>query len=150
MPVTMKVSILFFDSPRVMREMDRATRRALGKSGAFVRRRARTSIRKGKGVSRPGQPPKSHAGDIRRLLFFSLGPDRQSVVIGPQRYKEGEAPNLLEFGGTAVRQRIDRKTGKLGRKKVVVYRKRPFMGPALEAELPGVPDKWRNSIGGNL
>jgi len=145
--VYMKTRLLFFDSPIVMSAMDRATRQALGKIGAFVRRRARTSIRKGKKVSRPGQPPNSHAGDIRRLLFFAMGPDMDEVVIGPLRFKKGEAPNLLEFGGATVRTRIHT-SGKRGVKKVVVYRKHPFMGPAMEKEVPSMADKWRGSVGG--
>lgn len=145
--VYMKARLLFLDSPIVMNAMDRATRKALGKIGAFVRRRSRTSIRKGKGVARPGQPPNSHAGDIRRLLFFAMGPDMDEVVIGPLRFREGEAPNLLEFGGTTVRTRIHT-GGKRGVKKVSVYRKHPFMGPAMEKEIPSMADKWRGSVGG--
>lgn len=146
--LTMKVKMLFFDSPRVMRAMDRAARRALSKVGAFVRTRARSSMRRRKGVSKPGQPPSSHAGDLKRLLFFSYDPNTESVVIGPTRFKKGEAPSLLEFGGRAVRVR-KQSSGKRGRRQIVTYRKHPFMGPALEAELPNVPKQWRNSLRGN-
>ena len=145
--VYMKVRVLFFDSPLVVRKVDRANRRALGKAGAFVRRRAKTSIRSHKGTSPPGHAPYSHKMHLRRLLFFALGPAHDTVVIGPLRFKKGEAPNLLEFGGRAVRQRL-RSSGKLGPKKVVVYKKRPFMGPALDAEIPNLPNRWRNSVGG--
>ncbi len=147
--ITMRPRLMFFDSKIVMSHMDRAQRQALSKIGAFVRRRSRTSMKKNKkGISRPGKAPHSHAGDIRRLLFFAVGPDFDSVVIGPLRYKKGEAPNLLEFGGATVRQRVTTR-GKRGPKKVAIYKKHPFMGPALEAEVPTMSAKWRNSVGGN-
>ena len=43
--VDMKVKALFFDRPKVARAMTDARRRALSKSGAFVRRKAQTSMR---------------------------------------------------------------------------------------------------------
>lgn len=146
--LTMKVKLMFFDSPRVIRAMGRATRRALSKAGAFIRTRARTSIRKRKGISKPGKPPHSHVGHLRRLLFFSYEPDAQTVVIGPMKFGKGEAPSLLEFGGRAVRVR-KHTSGKRGRRQRVTYRKRQFMGPAMEAELPNLPKQWRNSLRGN-
>ena len=126
----MRVKLLFFDSPRVRRAMDTATRQALGRAGAFIRRRAKSSIRRRKGISQPGQPPHSHAGHLRRLIFF-----------GPVPFKQGEAPRLLEFGGT-----VTRRTRR--RRRRMTYRKHPFMGPALAAELPQLPQRWRNSVRG--
>lgn len=146
--LTLKFKMVFFNSARVIRAMDAATRRALTKVGAFIRTRAKTSIRKRKGVSRPGQPPHSHVGTLRRLLFFALGPDRKSVVVGPARFGAGKAPSRLEFGGKAIRI-SKHQSGKRGRRRIVRYRKRPFMGPALEAELPAIPSRWRNSLRGN-
>ena len=136
------MKMLFFDAPRVQRAMDQATRKSLSRAGAFIRQRAKTSIRKRKGISRPGSPPHSHAGHLRRLIFFAYDPGSESVVIGPVRFKAGEAPNLLEFGGRAVRE------GRSGRRRRVRYRRRPCMGPALAAELPELPSRWRNSVRG--
>ena len=102
--IQMRMKLVFFHSPRVRRAMDAATRRALSKAGAFIRQRAKTSIRKRKGVSRPGEPPHSHAGHLRRLIFFAWDPVAESMVIGPVPFKEGEAPHLLEFGGRTVRR----------------------------------------------
>ena len=137
----MRVKLLFFDSPRVRRAMDTATRQALGRAGAFIRRRAKSSIRRRKGISQPGQPPHSHAGHLRRLIFFSWDPAAESMVIGPVPFKQGEAPRLLEFGGT-----VTRRTRR--RRRRMTYRKHPFMGPALAAELPQLPQRWRNSVRG--
>ena len=63
-------------------------------------------------------------------------------MIGPVRFKQGEAPNLLEFGGTAKRVR----TG--GKQVIATYRPRPFMGPALEKEIPKLPAMWASSVKG--
>ena len=132
--IDMRMKLLFFDTPRVQREVDAATRRALGKAGAFIRQRARTSIR---------NPPSSHAGHLRRLIFFAYDPAGQTVVIGPVPFRKGEAPRLLEFGGTTTHR--SRSTGRTRRR---VYRKRSFMGPAMEAETPNLPGFFRNSVRG--
>ena len=142
--IQMQMKLLFFDVPRVRRAMDAATRRALGKAGAFIRRRAKTSIRKRKKVSQPGNPPHSHAGHLRRLIFFAYDPAGQTVVIGPVPFRKGEAPRLLEFGGVTTRR-----PGSAGRARRMVYRKRPFMGPAMEAEVPNLPGFFRNSVRGD-
>lgn len=52
----------FFDRKAVLAAVDKATLRVLSKFGAFVRRRAKSSIRKRKKASPPGQPPSSHSG----------------------------------------------------------------------------------------
>jgi len=141
--ITMRTKLLFFDSPRVQGAMDAATRRALSKAGAFIRTRAKSSIRKRKAVSRPGKPPSSHTGHLKRRIFFAADPVAESVVIGPTPYREGEAPSVLEFGEV-----VNRPTERRGKKRRMVYRKRPFMGPALEAEAPNLPSYWRNGIRG--
>lgn len=144
--VSMRVTGLFFDAPAVQRAMDKSKRQALSKAGAFIRRTAKTSIRAGKTVSKPGHPPHSHAGHLRRLLFFAYDLATASVVIGPARFKEAEAPNLLEKGGTVTRK-ISNARGRRRRVRMV-YRARPFMGPAMEKELPNLPKRWHNTIRG--
>lgn len=140
--ITMKAKSMFFDRKAVKGLMDKRTRQALSRAGAFVRQSARNSIRKRKAVSKPGQPPSSHAGHLKRLIWFAYDPEKQSVVIGPARFKEGEAPSLLEFGGKATRKR------KGGKRVVATYQPRPFMGPALEKELPKLPSHWVKSVKG--
>jgi hypothetical protein len=133
----------FFDSKKVLAAVDRAARRVLSKFGAFVRTRARTSIRKRKGVSLPGGPPHSHVGLLRRFLFFSYDPDNKSVVIGPAKISgtvDPDALPALEYGGSSTTE--DRR----GRKQRIAVKARPFMGPAFEAERPGLPAMWRDSV----
>jgi hypothetical protein len=132
----------FFDSKKVLAAVDRATRRVLSKFGAFVRTRARTSIRKRKAVSLPGGPPHSHTGLLRRFLFFSYDPDNKSVVIGPAKISgtvDPDALPALEYGGPSTVERG-------GRRERISVKARPFMGPAFEAERPGLPAMWRDSV----
>ena len=151
--INMKIKALFFDRPKVRRAVDRAKRRALSRAGAFIRQRARTSIRKRKGVSLPGQPPRSHEGSLRRLILFGFDRASDSVVVGPARLnRPGEAPSTLEFGGRATVTRRRTRPRKDG-KRVIESRRvriaaRPYMGPALQKELPNIPKAWANSVRG--
>ena len=140
--IRFEITKLFFDKKAVRDKVDAGTRRVLSKFGAFVRRTARSSIRKRKRASRPGQPPSSHTGLLKKFIFFGYEPAKRSVVIGPVRLTQkgrGEAPSLLEYGGsTKVKHRGTRKRAKV--------RPRPFMRPAFEKEQPKLPAMWRDSI----
>lgn len=134
----------FFDRKAVVDSVDRARLKVLSKFGAFVRRRAKSSIRKRKGVSPPAGPPSSHTGLLKKFLFFSYDPSSRSVVIGPARIGgtvDPDALPALEYGGESTV--VDRRGGK--RRKVTI-RPRPFMGPALDAERPGFPGMWADSV----
>jgi hypothetical protein len=131
---------LFFDRDAVVSAVDRGTRKVLSKFGAFVRQRAKTSIKKRKEISEPGQPPSSHTGLLRKNIFFVFSPQTRSVVIGPILLNKGtDAPRLLEYGGTVVRK----KGANFVR---MTYVARPYMRPAFEKELPNLPDMWLNSV----
>jgi len=133
---------LFFDTKAVRSKVDAATRRVLSRFGAFVRRAARSSIRKRKKVSSPGHPPSSHTGLLKRFIWFGYEPGRRSVVIGPARLMQngrGDAPRLLEYGGTTMLER----RGKRRRARV---EPRPYMGPAFEKEQKQLPALWRDSV----
>jgi len=131
---------LFFDRPVVTNAVDRAQKKVFAKFGAFVRQTARTSIRKRKAISEPGQPPSSHTGLLKRNIFFVYSPESRSVVIGPILLnKETDAPRLLEHGDTVVRKRRSKRVR-------MKYRARPFMGPAFEKEQEQLPTLWRNSV----
>jgi len=133
---------MFFDRQAVISKVDAATRRVLSRFGAFVRRSAKSSIRKRKKAAPPGQPPSSHTGLLKKFIFFGYDAARQSVVIGPTRLNQkgrGEAPPLLEYGGKATLVRR-------GKKKRVTYQARPYMGPAFEKEKPQLPAMWRGSV----
>jgi len=131
---------LFFDRPKVMAATDKAERAALSKMGAFVRRRAQTSIRPRKEPSRPGEPPHGHGEQLlRRNIYFVYEPRRRSVVIGPIRLnKVGTAPEALEHGG------LSRVGGRQPR--IVRIDARPYMGPAMIAEQAKAAPLWRNAV----
>ncbi|NIA06911.1 MAG: hypothetical protein GWP14_04600 [Actinobacteria bacterium] len=137
--IEMKFKSMFFNSPKVIAAVDKATRRVLSRFGAFVRQRAKTSIRKRKKPSAPGSPPSSHVGLLKKFIWFSYEPNRRSVVIGPARLSQnnrGEAPSLLEYGGITTIRRKKRRTR-------VRIRARPFMGPAFEKEQRQLPSLWK-------
>ncbi|MCC7409172.1 MAG: hypothetical protein IT442_13985 [Phycisphaeraceae bacterium] len=130
---------MFFDRPAVLGAVDKTTRRVLSRFGAFVRTTAKRSIRRKKGGSAPGSPPHSHEGSLRRLIYFGFDPGKRSVVVGPVPFGKGEAPSLLEHGGTTTLKRR-------GKTLAAHYRQRSFMGPALEAEKSKLPAMWADSV----
>jgi len=140
---------MFFDKAPVLRAVDRAERRILPKAGAFVRRRAKSSIRKRKRVSEPGRPPSRHTGDLGRLILFGYDRPSSSVVIGPLLFRSRSTPTVpevLEFGGIVTRERKGRRGRLMGARRTMRYRPRPFMGPALEAEAPNFPSLFKDSV----
>ena len=135
----------FFDSARVVKATSRAERKVLSRFGAFVRRGARSSIRKRKAVSEPGQPPSSHTGLLKKFIFFAYEPSKQSVIIGPARLNKttGDALPALEYGG---RTKIVARRRRQRRVRTVNIQARPFMGPVFEKEKTKLPDLWRASV----
>jgi len=90
----------------------RGERRYLMRAGALARQIMRRSIRTSKKTSTPGQPPRSHQGDLRGLILFDVDTGRGEVVVGPRlanklhfdtdmRPVRGTVPQLLEEGGQA-------------------------------------------------
>lgn len=138
-----KGKLAFFDSAKVLSAVDAAARRVYSKFGAFVMRRDRSSVRKRKKPSRPGEPPSSHMGLIKRFILFAWDFMAEAVFIGTVKLdgKPGDAPAALEKGGTAL---VSLGRGK-GRKRVDIEA-RPHTGPAFQAELPGLPAMWQDSV----
>lgn len=151
----------FFDRKAVVSKVDQATRRVLSKFGAFVRRRAQTSIRYRKDVSAPMGPPHAHKSGtvvrkskrtgetkvrtvsfLRKFLFFAWDDTHRSVVIGPAKLNNTVSSlslPALEYGGRSVALED-------GLRKSIRVKPRPFMRPALEAEKPQLPALWRDSV----
>lgn len=101
----LKVKNLFFDRTTVTNRIGKAKARALSMIGRFIQVRARGTLRTRKRTSKPGEPPSMHIGTIKRLLFYSLDPIRDSVVIGPEvvtaigPQPPEPVPGALEHGG---------------------------------------------------
>jgi hypothetical protein len=140
----------FFDRAAVTDRLPPAERQALAKVGAFVRRRAKSSLKYGKRSSPPGRPPTVHktsgfnrkkaakgvttrqpASPLRELLYFAYDRDRRSVVIGPALFRGkaggGVVPAVLEYGGGDVSPH-------------------PYMRPALAAESPNAAPTFKDLI----
>jgi len=133
---------IFFNGNRIVRSVQRANRSALMRAGAFIRRRARSSIRKRKSVSDPGKPPSSHTGRLRGLILFGYDRAAQTVVVGPKATGgRDQAGETLEHGKVVTRR--ERR-----RRRRMRYRARPFMGPALEKETEAgsFPKLWANAV----
>lgn len=127
----------------IISRKDRATQRVLSRFGSFVRRAAKQSIRRSKKPSQPGKPPRSHTGFLKKLIIFNYDARRRAVVVGPIRLgnaKGIDVPRVLEEGGIGIIRRKGAKPFK------VRIRPRPYMGPALAKELPGLPALWKNSV----
>lgn len=135
----------FFDKAVVTNAVDRAELKVLSKFGAFVRTRARTSIRKRKKPSQPGQPPSSHSGLLKRFIFFFYDRVQRSVIVGPVKLNGtvGDAPAALEYGGRSTTRGWHKHQRVL---RIVMIRPRPYMRPALEQEQGKLPKLWANSV----
>lgn len=148
--VTYKSKAMFFDRKAVERIVGKKTAKALSKAGAFVRTRARSSLRRRKATSAAGTPPSVHSSDsvaTLKNILFALNPNNLSVVVGPVKInRRSSVPALHEFGGS---QRITERGGR-GRSRVrqANYAPRPFMAPALAAEAPKFPALWGGTVGG--
>lgn len=161
----------FFDRNKVQNAMDKTTGRVLSRFGAFVRTRAKTSMRKREGTSKPGQPPFAHTGLLRKWILFAYERAQQNVIIGPLlankifldgdgKPRTGTVPEVLEYGGTigiievfkhGRWQRADlrskrRLAGLKMRRRFVDIAARPYMRPAHAAELKQLSKLWSNAM----
>lgn len=96
----------FFDRA-IADAIEPAFKEYLSHSGAYVRKVAQRSLRRGgkkKKSSPPGQPPRHHmpgSNEALRRIFYTLARDGMSVDIGPVRYprmKGTPVPKIHEFG----------------------------------------------------
>lgn len=120
--VTYAIKDAFFDRSAVeklLRDMDRATAKALKDAGAYLRRVARNSIKSRKKSSAPGSPPSNHAkkgmaASLKNILY-GFDATNQTVTVGPIGFRlqrtrgvvsqSRPVPNVHEFGGFVHRVR---------------------------------------------
>jgi phage gpG-like protein len=115
---------------RVAKAADKAAFGSLRHAAAAVRLTARRSIRRSGNPSEPGRPPHTRQGRLREAVLYDVQDDR--ALIGPRASVVGEAGHAHEFGGPFRDED---------------YPQRPFMGPALEANLPRFPREFAGSLG---
>jgi hypothetical protein len=148
-----RVKSQFFTVKGVADGLDAGTRASLNKFGAYVRRRAKSSLKYAEGPAAPGRPPHVHrsatfrrkgskggkpqpSSPLRELLFYSYDRATKSVVIGPAvGGSRSGAPRTLEESGQA---KVDGRT--------IFVRARPTMRPAFEIELTKVGGDFRNIV----
>ncbi len=110
MSLSYDVKSMFFDRRAVAEAVGRANVKVLSRIGAFIRRRAKSSIRKRRAASLPGQPPSSHVGTLKNLIYFGFDTATRSVVVGPTPAGvRGIVPPTLEFGGPLAARRNPRR-----------------------------------------
>lgn len=170
---TAKLKQSFFDAQKVINAIGKARAKVLSKAGAFVRTAARSSIRKSKKVSEPGQPPRGHdKQDLKRRIFFAFDRSRDSVVIGPEKLNvvhfqgdgkpvSGTVPETLEYGGQIGVMEVQRSDGSWKRADLrsrrrlvgrstrirrVTIAARPYMGPAMAKEAPKFPTLFKDTV----
>ena len=106
---------VFFNDSRLVRSIARAEREVLSKAGAFMMTTARGLIKSRKSISRPGQPPNSHRGTLKRNIYFGYDLSTRTVVVGAAKLANSNAPAALEFGGHSVINPVGRAIGDKGR-----------------------------------
>jgi hypothetical protein len=146
---------MFFDRQAVIDAVGKANARNLSRAGSFIRRGARSSLRRRKRVSLPDTPPSVHSRDpvaSLKNIWFVFDPQSRSVIVGPVKLNGSvrlsgsnrtTVPALQELGGVAV---VTDGPKRRGRKRLATYPKRPFMGPAMQRELPKFTGLWANSV----
>lgn len=167
----------FFDRQKVQNALDRNTRRAMSRSLAFVRRRARSSLRRRKKTSEPGGTPSVHSKDpvaTLKNVLFAYDDRTKSGIVGPVKLNQKQkdwinpgtltVPQIMEAGGVVTIEEVSlngvrwtrrdkrrRKREDLKyRSRRAIYRPRPFMRPALEkeAEAGNIASPWSNVVTG--
>jgi len=169
---------VFLDRKAVADAVGKAAAAAMYKAGYILRRSARQSMRRRKAASAPGTPPSAHSGKgyprgplLKKFLFSEFDLTTKSMVVGPTRLGNSDAPLLQEKGGT-IRIKVipPRKTGRkaspaqatafkrkikdgsIVRMKAAVQEKsitlpaRPYMRPALTREMPKFPSLYANTV----
>jgi hypothetical protein len=131
-----------FSPLRITRPLSNVKRKFLFRAAFNVRRDARRSIRKGKGISAPGNPPKSHAGGLKNAILFAVDQVAEDAIIGAEARSTRtgrQGAGLQEHGGT-VTVMVGR------RRRILRYQPHPFMAPALAKVLPELPAIFSKSV----
>lgn len=155
----------FFDKKAVIDAVGKAKAGVMGRQGALVRTIMHRSLnKKKKGHAPPGQPPYKHQGNLAKVEF-AFDPKTNSVVVGPAKLGNGNAPEVQDKGGTVKVSGIVTRRGKFvplyimsaqGRQAAIASGKvvtvsvhvaaRPFSQPALEKAKPYLAKEWKGKV----
>jgi len=120
---------------KVAAAASRATYRNLFHAAASIRKTAIQSIERSPDPSEEGEPPHTRGfrrGGLPEAILFEVELRDEQAVIGVDAGKLGRAGEPHEHG---TRYKGDK------------FEARPFMGPALEANLDRFARGWAGSIG---
>jgi hypothetical protein len=171
--VTFEMKKFFFDRKVVQNAVDKQQRRAISRSLAFVRTRARSLLRRRKSVAAPGKPPSVHTSGVGlKTILFAYDMRTKGGIVGPVKLNKVSMtstgpvpiPGVMELGGSLRIQETQSNTdgrwyrrnlrskmrpGQKKRTRTVKYPPRPFMGPALEmeSEAGNILSPWSNVVG---
>ncbi|MGO9111165.1 MAG: hypothetical protein ACLP9L_18225 [Thermoguttaceae bacterium] len=125
------------ESAKVSKAVRKAGWDALRRLGFLIRGVAQASIVDEKGPSTPPQPPHTHKHQLTKkgkprkqgqlpasILYGTPSEGPPSVIVGPSVNVVGTVGKVLEEGGERKKDR---------------YEPRPFMAPALAAEIGELP-----------
>ena len=164
----------FFSAEKVIAAVDKAVAKALSKYGAYVRQRAKSSLKYSKEASAPGQIPHVHktlsrtktnkktgvtkiqpVSPLREFIFFGYDASSQTVVIGPTLFHAAKrkatgghtVPEIIEKGGSEQAEKVIFLSGRRTVKThSATYAPRPFMAPAAAAETPKFLASLKDSV----
>lgn len=139
--------ILSLNINKVASEAKKGEATSLRHAGAIIRKAAQDSLIPGNGKSsKPGMPPHSQSGKLRKSILFDG--DDKSVVVGPAKRSDAFYGQMHEYGGTYVVGQKSRGRKSRGRKgQTVTFPKRPYMLPALLNNLERLPVCFKGMIG---
>ena len=146
-------------------EVDKGLKRDLSRLGAYCRKTAKNSIKDARrlskkkrresrwrrdrftGVAEPysreGQPPLSKTGLLKKFILFAWDNSTKSAVVGAAKFKDGNVPHALEYGGV-----VNIATWEGGHHHVVsaYIRPRPYMRPALAETQKYLPKVFQDAL----
>lgn len=134
------------ETGNVKKAIDAAKPGALQRAGSFVWTRARQSLKQAtskRRCSERGKPPLLHGANspLKRLTKFAVDRTSSSVVIGPEKFKSGTAPRVIEEGGSETIKDH-------GKQVSASFGARPWLGPALAKEVAAgtLPKAWEECL----
>lgn len=146
----LKTKLDMKDLKKVLTKEKKGKAKSLKHAGAIIRKAAQQSLTPGNGKpSRPGNPPHSQSGTLKKSILFDVDADGV-LVIGPAKRSYGFYGNIHEHGGSFVvgQKKRGRKFKDGGDRKgrKMNFPKRPFMKPALENNLDKLPLSFQGRI----
>lgn len=94
-----------FDKNKLKKKAATATFTSLRHAGGAIGKTVRFSIRRRKTSSKPGSPPHTQPGMLKRVIRYDVTNNKTEVAIGPVNEIAGRLWNLHEFGGVANKRR---------------------------------------------